>query len=115
MVNGNGTQQYQLLFRVPNTPYGRAFIEWAKSFLNTDSYRLKVRGRDGIPLKDAKTLRVYMMAKTPSGVKTVGITEANQLSGRQQFYQDAYIMRNALSRTQENVENMKATLTRIGI
>ena len=56
-----------------------------------------------------------MMAKTPSGVKTVGITEANQLSGRQQFYQDAYIMRNALSRTQENVENMKATLTRIGI
>ena len=71
--NGNGTQ-HQLLFRVPNTPYGRAFIEWSKSFLNTDSYRLKVRGRDG-----------------------VGVQEANHLSGRQQFYQDAYAMKTALN------------------
>jgi len=55
MANGNGTQ-HQLLFRVPNTTYGRAFIEWSKSFLNTDSYRLKVRGRDGVPLKDAAPL-----------------------------------------------------------
>ena len=94
--NGNGTQ-HQLLFRVPNTPYGRAFIEWSKSFLNTDSYRLKVRGRDGVPLKDAKTLRLYLMAKTPNGVKTVGVQEANHLSGRQQFYQDAYAMKTALN------------------
>lgn len=97
MVNGNGTQ-YQLLFRVPNTSYGRAFIEWSKSFLNTDSYRLKVRGRDGVPLKDAKTLRVYLMAKTPNGVKTVGITEANHVDARSQFYQDAYSMKTALTR-----------------
>jgi len=96
MANGNGTQ-YQLLFRVPNTTYGRAFIEWSKSFLNTDSYRLKVRGQDGIPLKDAKTLRVYLMAKTPNGVRTVGVQEANHLVGRQQFYQDAYSMKTALA------------------
>ena len=95
--NGNGTQ-HQLLFRVPNTVAGRAFIEWSKSFLNTDSYRLNVRGRDGVALKDAKTLRVYLMAKTPNGVKTVGITEANHVDARTQFYQDAYSMKTALSR-----------------
>ena len=95
--NGNGTQ-HQLLFRVPNTPYGRAFIEWSKSFLNTDSYRLKVRGRDGVALKDAKTLRVYLMAKTPNGVKTVGIAEANHVEARAQFYQDASSLRSTLTR-----------------
>ena len=99
MANGNGTQ-YQLLFRVPNTTYGRAFIEWSKSFLNTDSYRLKVRGVDGKALDDksVKTLRVYLMAKTPNGVRTVGITEANHVDARTQFYQDAYSMKTALSR-----------------
>ena len=97
MANGNGTQ-HQLLFRVPNTTYGRAFIEWSKSFLNTDSYRLKVRGRDGVPLKDAKTLRVYLMAKTPNGVRTVGIVDANNGDKRTQFYQDAYSLKTALTR-----------------
>jgi len=96
MANGNGTQ-YQLLFRVPNTTYGRAFIEWSKSFLNTDSYALKVRGRDGVPLKDAKTLRVYLMAKTTNGRKTVGIRDANHMVGQQQFYQDAFGMKAALN------------------
>jgi len=91
--------QHQLLFRVPNNAYGKAFIEWSKSFLNTDSYRLKVRGVDGKSLDDksVKTLRVYLMAKTPNGVKTVGIADANQLAGRQQFYQDAYTMKTALT------------------
>ena len=94
----NGTQ-YQLLFRVPNTSQGRAFIEWSKSFLNTDSYRLKVRGVDGKSLSDksVKTLRVYLTAKTPNGIQTVGIREANHVAGRQQFYQDAHRMKTVLS------------------
>tara|TARA_Y100000310_G_scaffold210680_1_gene211299 strand:+ start:1251 stop:1568 length:318 start_codon:yes stop_codon:yes gene_type:complete len=98
--NGNGNStQHQLLFRVPNNSYGKAFIEWSKSFLNTDSYRLKVRGVDGKSLNDksVKTLRVYLMAKTPNGVKTVGVQEANHIAGRQQFYQDAYRMKTVLS------------------
>jgi len=101
MTNGKskGTQ-HQLLFRIPNTPQGKAFIEWSKSFLNTDSYRLRVRGEDGKSINDksVKTLRVYLMAKTLDGVKTVGVQEANHLAGRQQFYQDAYRMKTVLSK-----------------
>ena len=44
--------QTQLMFRVPNTPAGQAFIQWAKTYLNTDSYNLKVRGVDGKSLND---------------------------------------------------------------
>ena len=101
VTNNNGnTTQHQLLFRVPNNAYGKAFIEWSKSFLNTDSYRLKVRGVDGKSLNDksVKTLRVYLMAKTPNGIKTVGITDANDGQARSQFYQDAYSMKHALTR-----------------
>ena len=92
--------QHQLLFRVPNTTAGKAFIEWAKSFLNTDSYRLKVRGVDGKSLNDksVKTLRVYLIGKTDHGLRTVGINEANHTAERMQFYQDASSMKKILTK-----------------
>ena len=87
--------QTQLMFRVPNTPAGQAFIQWAKTYLNTDSYRLKVRGVDGKSLNDksVKTLRVYLVGKTEHGLKTVGINEANHTAERMQFYRDASSMK----------------------
>ena len=91
--------QTQLMFRVPNTPAGQAFIQWAKTYLNTDSYNLRVRGVDGKSLNDksVKTLRVYLVGKTEHGLKTVGINEANHIAGRMQFYKDAYNMKKILT------------------
>ena len=89
----------QLMFKVPNTPAGQAFIQWAKTYLNTDSYRLKVRGEDGKSINDksVKTLRVYLIGKTNHGLKTVGINEANHIAGQARFYRDVYNMKNVLS------------------
>ena len=89
--------QKQLLFRVPNTPDGRAFIEWTKTFLNTDSYRLNVRGADGKSIANTKTLKVYLVAKTTHGYKTIGITNANELDSKSGFLGQAKEMQNLLS------------------
>ena len=91
--------QTQLMFRVPNTPAGQAFIQWAKTYLNTDSYNLKVRGVDGKSLSDksVKTLRVYLVGKTEHGLKTVGINEANHTAERMQFYRDVSSMKKILT------------------
>ena len=89
--------QKQLLFRVPNTPDGRAFIEWTKTFLNTDSYRLNVRGSDGESIANTKTLKVYLVAKTSNGYKTIGITDANRMNDKAGFMHSAREMQNLLS------------------
>ena len=90
----------QLMFKVPNTPAGQAFIQWAKTYLNIDSYRLKVRGVDGKSINDkknVKTLRVYLIGKTEHGLRTIGINEANHTAERRQFYRDASSMKKLLT------------------
>jgi len=92
--------QRQLMFKIPNTPEGQAFIQWAKTYLNTDSYRLMVRGVDGKSINDkknVKTLRVYLVGKTEHGLRTVGINEANHTAEKMQFYRDASSMKKLLT------------------
>ena len=83
-------KQKNVLFRVPNNPEGRLFLEIAKKYINNDSYQLKLRGRTpnsklknkdkcnyryGIPLKYADNVAVYLQTK---GGTTIGINRINR-------------------------------------
>jgi hypothetical protein len=63
-----------VMFTVPNTPEGRAFIKQMKSYLNTKSYAIRQRGRTptedsqttgrpSLPLNYAKNIAVYVNVK----------------------------------------------------
>jgi len=63
-------------FLIPNTVLGRVFLWWARRYLNTETYAIRLRGRTPIvpgkragwscrdvPLSNARRLGVYLIVK----------------------------------------------------
>ena len=76
--------QFNLMFKIPNSYEGRAFLSQARHYLNKASYRLSAvatdpiggskRGKNGgLKQKDAKTFNIYINFKNgrvrPLGIK----------------------------------------------
>lgn len=68
-----------VMFTVPNTPEGRAFIKQMKSYLNNKSYAICQRGRTptedspttgrpSLPLKYAQNIAVYVKVRVTDSV-----------------------------------------------
>tara|TARA_R110002020_G_scaffold211769_1_gene418017 strand:+ start:1406 stop:1675 length:270 start_codon:yes stop_codon:yes gene_type:complete len=70
--------QHNFIMRFPNSIAGRLALRLVKRYLNKDSYSLDCKatgsreaGKINTKMSDAKSIRVYLQAKTPDGLKQV--------------------------------------------
>ena len=73
-------QQNTFLMRIPNTKAGQRFYSQFRKYLNTDSYGVdrkatgpRPNGEANSKMETATSVRVYLQAKTPTGLKQVDV------------------------------------------
>lgn len=73
-------QQNTFLLRIPNTKAGQRFYAQFRKYLNTDSYGVdrkatgpRPNGEANSKMDTATSVRVYLQAKTPNGLKQIDL------------------------------------------
>ena len=73
-------QQNTFLLRIPNTKAGQRFYAQFRKYLNTDSYGVdrkatgpRPNGEANSKMETATSVRVYLQAKTPTGLKQLDL------------------------------------------
>ncbi len=76
----NSKQQNTFLLRIPNTTAGQRFYAQFRKYLNTNSYGVdrkatgpRPHGEANSKMDTATSVRVYLQAKTPEGLKQIDL------------------------------------------
>jgi len=76
--NNKGKTLNNFVLRIPNTKTGQRFYNQFRKYLNTDSYGIdrkasgaRAKGQFNTTMDNADSVRLYLLAKTPSGLKQV--------------------------------------------
>jgi hypothetical protein len=87
-------KQFSYFLKIPNTVEGRKFIRELKYYMNKDSYRIKLRGRNphrhfyglsrkkDVPIEKAEYFTVYLKAKLGSTPLALSIDTVGALKNR---------------------------------
>ena len=66
------------VLRIPNTQEGQLFYNLFRKYLNSDSYGIdrkasgkRVKGHTNTSMDNADSVRLYLQAKTPKGLRQV--------------------------------------------
>ena len=73
------------VLRIPNNTTGQRFYRQFRKYLNTDSYGIdrkasgtRGEGRHNTTMDNADSVRLYLLAKTPNGLKQIDRTKGVQ-------------------------------------
>jgi hypothetical protein len=76
--NNKGKTLNNFVLRIPNTKEGQEFYSQFRKYLNTDSYGIdrkasgaRGQGRHNTTMDNADSVRLYLQARTPKGLKQV--------------------------------------------
>ena len=79
-MKNTSKQQNTFLMRIPNTKAGRSFYAQFHKYLNKQSYGVdrkatgpRPNGEANSKIDTATSIRLYLQAKTPNGLKQVDI------------------------------------------